>query len=214
MAAPTLVTCSICNQQVNKRLTYHVGNGKRACTIHEGVEATKEKLQAEVKAAHEKMTEPPKFTSEKWESCYDIPMGPFCWICKKTGIMEHEFFQRLLVHNKIEDLKGNKRNIFAPTQKEIERTREGVGLKDDQIVVTLYPLELNEWFLPTLSKIRRSSADAARIGHFIAACSGCGEKHKLKRQELPQIPLKTMALLGIMMDPVITDMAFKKLAEE
>ena len=39
------VVCSICQAEVNKAQTYHVGDGNRACKTHQGVTEKKESLE-------------------------------------------------------------------------------------------------------------------------------------------------------------------------
>ncbi len=214
MAQPTMVACSICGQEVNKRTTYHVGDGKRACRAHEGVTDAKNKLQADVVKAREaeanKIARRHEAADRRAQDCV-IPRKPFCWICRKTGIQERDYWFKLLTYNEIQELKGKKVNIFNPGPEYAKGLREHCGLADGEVVVRLLPVDLNKAFMPKFKNISYNGYCAAGLGQIIATCQDCMDKYQLKAEEIKMPSLDQMLLIGVISKPAIQDAAFKEL---
>lgn len=96
---PPRVVCSICGQEVNKAQTLHIGDGKRACRSHEGTaDASKKEC---TKIEQQKKDELKKAAQKKQRKIREIPtLEPQCMICGKTGILQQEWYTRLMIEMK------------------------------------------------------------------------------------------------------------------
>ena len=54
---PKTIKCAICSETVMKSQTYNIGDGKRACKSHEGVEQKSIQAQAFLQKKHNKNAE-------------------------------------------------------------------------------------------------------------------------------------------------------------
>lgn len=203
-------------KQVFKAQTYHVGNGDRACKTHEGVVDKKDQLlqqekQAKIDAETRKEEERKRREKENHALSQQITLGiPFCWFCNESGISSQEFYYRILMHDKVQELKGQMINPFDP--KYAEQLRAVFGLKPGEtqrvisIIATQDPKVINS--IPN-----RDARTAASIGGAISICQECIEKHKIERP-VPKMNLEQMVTLGIIMEPALKAHAQKILDEE
>lgn len=107
---PPRVICCVCGQEVNKAQTLHIGDGKRACRIHEGtieknkleIDKLKREKEAEIKKATEKKQRN-KFTAE-----------PKCALCGQIGMLQEDWYTRLMIEiKKYELIHGKRINLFS-----------------------------------------------------------------------------------------------------
>src|SRR3990172_8302812 len=138
---PPMTVCKICGKNVLKAQTYHVGNGERAGKAHEGVTEKKDQLirqdKQEKDAVEQRKKEAQERRRKEQENLLDPK--PHCWVCGATGITSQEFFYKLLMHNKVQELKGNILNPFAPEY--VEHLRAAFKLKpgEKQSVIFILP---------------------------------------------------------------------------
>lgn len=109
MFNPKLFTCSICGEQVSKRGSLHIGNGKRACREHQ------ETFQKSVEA---KQRENPQKQVKRNRKNNQINfLTPSCSICNQTGLPQDIWYTKVLIEwQKWEFIHGKSPNIFDPVE--------------------------------------------------------------------------------------------------
>lgn len=115
MPAKTVV-CDICKQEVSKRSTLSIGDGKRACRHHEHTQQVSEEIALQEKQKKEgerrkieEKRQRHKFEKEAWQ---DIKK-PRCLICLQEGIRQKEYYLTLLKEmQKFKLVRGKEPNLF------------------------------------------------------------------------------------------------------
>ena len=207
MAGPVVV-CSVCGKEVSKRQTYSVGDGKRACRIHEGVAEKKDEMEKERKA---KRQEEMRLAEEKARRVYEehyphVPKGPWCWCCHKEGISEKEFWTLIAIGNAAINVK-EKRGEPVPkmfTQEYTEALRRLSGVEPGTVVIQLFEAKPGDKVFGTMDY---NGKQAAGIAGVVCVCMECALKAGLKR-EMPAVDIPTLLSVGEVMGPV-----FEKIAE-
>ena len=200
---PPMVRCSICNRDVLKAQTFHVGGGKRACKIHDGVESAhrlaereaKAKLEAQRAAEQEKAArKADAHASER------LHTKPFCWLCHKEGITGGEMAEKLAIANEKMLLKNPKApfpNPFDPAAQEqyAKRLREELGLKDGEslTLICVRPVSKDHF---VMNKLSPGSRMAAELSGVVSLCLGCTKKNNLLPKPSEQPNLNAMMIIG------------------
>jgi len=213
---PPMVTCSVCNKEVLKAQTYFVGEGKRACKVHEGVIDKKEQLAIEAVAKREqeikdKEAEEKRKRQER-ESYGENALKPCCWKCRKTGIREQDYWASMLIASEKLKLKGeDKLNPFSAEYH--IKMRRAMGIKDDEspALISILKIEPNNPFLKKLHRDMRPLVDL--IGGHVAVCQECMKEHGLERP-VPKVDLDFAMTAYAIMQPVIRKEAQKSLDNE
>ena len=209
---PPMTVCKICGKSVLKAQTYHVGGGHRACKIHEGVAEKKDQLLRQEKQNKDSFERRKKEAEERRRKEQENMLNPkpHCWVCGATGITSQEFYYRILMHNKVQELKGNITNPFAPEY--VEQIRAIFGLKpgETQPVIFILPISPDHELLKHLG---HDTKMAIQVSGAIAICMVCSEKHRVERP-VPKISLEQMSTLGAIMEPVLKAEAQKLLNKE
>lgn len=116
--------CVICGEEVTRRKSYSVGNG-RACRIHE--EAQEKFKELTENAQRDKEARQAKKVKEK-EHKRTLSLKPCCWICHSDGVRQDEFYMRWLIETTKYEIVEGSLNIFDP-----EEMKKAVGeLKDER----------------------------------------------------------------------------------
>lgn len=105
--------CAICGVSISKRKSVSIGDGKRACRTHqEALDKSQSILEAEkVEKVEKQKPKKRAFSPEQ------ISIKPTCWICRKEGMRQDEYFMRMLVENQKHEIKtGLPINPFNPTE--------------------------------------------------------------------------------------------------
>jgi hypothetical protein len=207
-----MTVCKICGKNVLKAQTYHVGGGQRACKVHEGVADKKDQLLQQEQENKERIERSKQEAQERRRKEMEILVNPkpHCWVCGATGITSQEFYYQLLMHNKIQELKGNITNPFAPEYAEQVRTIFHLKPGETQQVIFVLPI------LPDhelLNKLGYDIKMASQIGGVISICTACAAKHGVEHP-VPKINLDQMMTLGAIMEPVVKAEAQKLLDKE
>jgi hypothetical protein len=199
------VVCSICKQTVNKAVTYHVGGTDRACKIHEGV--VEKKAQLDVKKADDQARSLQKLNRRlepKWSELTEI-MKPKCWVCMNTGILQQEFFMRILIEmQKQEKIHQGPVNPFDP--------KYMIRLKERCIF--LLSSETCKNALPYIREDFRMMVDMG--GGFLAICGPCCGTLKIEAlRPVSWDEITTgVAIFEVFMKPVVKAIAAKELARD
>jgi len=113
---PKTVKCDICGEEVLKRQTLAIADGKRACRSHEETEDKATDQQNKIKAEQQrklKALEKRKFP----KSNNKFVFGPKCSKCCKLGVRQQEFFLNILIAwQKYEITYGKPLNPFDPKE--------------------------------------------------------------------------------------------------
>jgi hypothetical protein len=114
------VTCAICGEEVTKRQTYSIGDGKRACKKHEETqEKATELRQAEkdAKADQRQKAEEKKKQRKRKREAHMHPLKPHCFLCHKEGMHQADYFYKVLLEQqKYEIVHGEMPNPFDEAQ--------------------------------------------------------------------------------------------------
>lgn len=199
------VVCSICKETVNKAATYHVGGTDRACKKHEGVAAKKAELDVRKQVAHEKSVQKLERRMEPRWSDLSEAMKPKCWVCMNTGLRQQEFFMRILIEmRKQEIIHQGPINPFAPEHQ--------IRLKERCIFVL--SAETCKNALPYIREDFRMLVDMG--GGFLAICGHCCGT--LKIEALRPVTWDQLtngaAIFEVFMKPVLQGIAAKELARD
>ncbi len=196
--------CSICNKDVTKGSTLHIGDGKRACKFHPGVTEKSEQL-AQLEAGRIK-DQQERAKPKAPHPLYDRQnmFKPKCWRCGETGIYEQDWFGRMLINmEKHEITTGGPANPFttrfAPAERCIYRLSKDV---------------LNgKW-----DKIPRVSNQLIEISGIVCLCIDCMSNMKIDPPACKDMTAEKLiqfsGLYEVAMKPVIREMAAKELARD
>lgn len=202
------VTCSICGKTVHKRKTLHIGDGKRACREHEGVQEMAAEQHAKIVAQHQATTQRLEKKQQRRDRQYDL--SPRCGVCDNKGLPEEQFYSRLLVENEKYTLKtGKTPNLFNP-----QEAQEAKGsLKGVRCLLRVGLADIKK-------KSVRLTPDAwqvAQLLHMSFVCADCMAEKGIERQQ-PKIEwdqLKNMTILyETFIRPKMKEQAQKELDEE
>jgi len=171
MPAPTVI-CDICNQNVLKSRTSHIGNGKRACKIHEAVADMATKAAESVKSIHEVGRHHKKRPLIE-STGPEFSLVPHCAVCNMLGLRQDDWLSRLLINQaKYELVYG------APNPFDAEEMQKAAG--DLRGVPCL-------WFVAwkgnnTKIRLSHDAYQVATLLGFTLICSSCCIKHGVSRQ--------------------------------
>ena len=200
---PPMVVCSICQKNVMKAQTYHVGDGKRACKEHEGVNQAKVKLEQEAIEKKKRDEQTRQIQQDQRDRDYHPPLEPHCMDCKERAIYEQDVYKIMAITNKKMELMG--KELFCKEFKEeVDRKIDG------RTIVTLYTKEGNE---KAFGKLPMMLSMASMFG-FIGLCKSCAAKYGVKAPEKPDITLDQMVMFGAAVEPVVRAQAMAELAKD
>jgi hypothetical protein len=206
MPAPTCV-CEICKNTVNKSQTYYTGTG-RACKSHDGIVEKADLLKAkekEIKAKEEQIKENIKQEKEKRRKRRtEELMFPNCHICTEVGILEHEFYWKLLVAMKKVELtlpKDDYINVFSISEEHRKLLRS--HFVNDREMNPLYQFARDELPKFVWKKIHYDFEMVAQMVGAALLCSKCIKKYDLqnilqkKQSSTTKMSLHDMHTLGV-----------------
>lgn len=170
MNVPT-VTCSVCAKTVNKRSTYHVGNGKRACREHEGIQDQANKAQDTIKEQHEALKKEIERKRNEWKEKTQVyKLTPRCFSCQCEGLHQTDYFMQLLIrHELFFKLHGKHLNFLD--NKELEQAYEGLP-------ICLWVIPYNEKI-----KVHHTARFAVHAMGLCLLCMGCCQRYHVKPYE-------------------------------
>ena len=170
--------CVICGAEITKRssLAYTTKDGKvgRACRTHtEVTQATQSRIDAEeaIKAREKEILEKKK---ERHQHRYDVPTGPSCWHCHKSGMHAHEHWMRMMVAVEKCSLAGK-----IPLG---ENLREAYG---DALPV-LVAIKVGESH-PLVRQTREGYMFHNMSDGHMFVCVECAEKYGLKKEWMERL---------------------------
>lgn len=235
MSGPPKCVCSICGQEVQKSQTKHVGDGKRACVSHDGVDAqakaARDNLEAErIKHSSYRISLPRR---SGWQSEGPMSRRPVstlaescewttehCWCCGKKGISDQEFHYRLLLWSEKGRMEGNEAGLvdfmFAPlTGKAVDRDkiRKELRLVDGEVVFLRIPLptdiKVRGRILDTCCARKRGMDRVVELIGVVQICAECTHKFGLESAwELPDLKIEDLeqgAVMVELMRPVLQE---------
>lgn len=212
---PPVTVCSICNKEVLKARTYHIGAGKRACKEHEGVLEAKDQLDLKLiqkkkdeRAAHEAREEAHRQRMRECDPSYWST--PRCWCCKATGIREQEFYFKLVIYSELQKLKGEWLNPLSPAYP--QQIRAALGVKEGEVlhVIGIYPVSPTH---PVLKRLDYNSRTASQFGGVVALCPKCAKHHNVEKPMM-KFDLTTAVCLYDMVSPIFQAVAKVALDKE
>lgn len=221
------VTCTICENTVTKRKTRDIGNGLRACRTHEETEkAIIAKEQKEEQARFEKEEAARREREAKRaerESSLPLPHALCCYICKREGIHEEEFYYRRAIGSRKVELKYG--TDLLPEQKE-EKLKEQFfpwGDKRTARCLRIYPCsrkDKHQRYLFAQVKDKNLKSVISLIGKILL-CDQCIKIFRAKRPELSAqkiYELENIELPRMAQNPeisaLLTAIATKELAQQ
>jgi len=206
---PKKVICSICSEEVLKSKTKHIGDGKRACTAHDGVSEKSDALKEKDKQRRTKMKEAPKHRG--FRSLEDIPTSPECFVCGSSGMHLKEFFFELYKASAVLQKEGMMPDPFNPST-----YSEYFMRKYGKVPVRLIATTKEKIAKHKDIRIKNKYRDTFNMIGLVLICTDCAEKHEAKDlyPEPPKIEsLDNLMTLGavaeVVMEPVIEEEAEK-----
>lgn len=200
------VTCSICNQLVNKAVTYFVGGDKRACRSHEGVVEKKDTLAAQKIAtvAHEK--EKRTFRAKRDENLSTNYAKPHCWLCGISGLRQDEFFTRVLVEREKANL------IYGPVNPLDPSHPANKNLVKEPCIFIIAKDKC-----PDLTRFMRPDLrDLPNMAGVYALCGACAKKNNV--DVMPKVEfedlIKASALYEAVMKPAVVQVALHEMKRD
>lgn len=209
---PKTVKCDICGEEVLKRQTLAITDGKRACRSHEETEDKaadqQNKIKKRLKVLENKYKK--RFRSpDGIDSADPIKFTPKCFRCYKPGVRQQEFFLNILIAwQKYEITYGKRLNIFDP-EENMKAYSELMGSRC-------------LWFVkydPEKIKLNYNQRMAAQITGIVLLCQPCCEatgidprpaaSDDMTSEEL----LRVGTILGVLMKPVIKEEAERQIRE-
>jgi hypothetical protein len=196
MPAP-VCRCSICGKEVNKKRTYHIGDGKRACKEHDGVEKRKNALQISetVRQKEAVRNSRPKAPSRLSRTLSKNPGKPCCWLCGLDGIDARKFYLNKLIRmEKHELMHGEPGNIFDP--------KHPVNAAEEEAPIFIIPLSKVEHLVKNIpDEGIRSMVPFVGV---VAMCPLCMKKH-----EVPfpggEVTIENLHKMGVAYELVVKD---------
>jgi len=198
MPAPT-VKCSICNETVLKARTRHIGDGKRACKIHDGIMDIAEEVHAGQleNIAKKRKAERQRHRRRDPEQ---ISTELRCNICQCSAVKVSDILRESLLISKELEIEGHPGALLAGMLDGDdtlgERLRAKFPGKTGLYVYTKE--ELGDQWPMVVRRTRRALREGIRMFGFVGICVNCVRKLKIpdKMANLPQPPLETMTMLG------------------
>lgn len=204
MAGPPKIICSICGEMVLKSQTYHIGDGKRACKVHDGVMNQAMMAQDKIKQDKKKKVEDEAKRRRKLFHGDETLENFFkeaskwanetCWFCGKEGRPLQEFFTRRLVALEKLKMKGNVMTLFDNPDMIIKEA----GFSKETIFLNRIKIP-DEQIKKIISKIQGGpdKQGCAELAGFVLSCPDCANKMGLEfMPKTPSVDLKTLAVLG------------------
>lgn len=112
---PKTITCAICGNEVSKRQSLSIGDGKRACRTHEQTTVASKEAQAKIKQENEARKEKLRRKFRPPEFKHIDRIVPRCFNCKQEGLRQDEWFLTLLkLGEQYEMTYGKPLNPFDP----------------------------------------------------------------------------------------------------
>lgn len=212
MPAPQ-VTCSICNQTVMKAQTSHIGEGKRACKIHDDVAAKAKEAQSQLNTQHKngrKIPPPKKYDNNTWL----FPTGPTCACCRKPVVNVKDLILEAMIIRRELNL-----NIFSDTDNEIVRKRlvDKFGEFKPFYLYHDDTLDEKQWKLVKqwLPNYLKTLADVKMVGICLDCSKAIGLPDLLEKQRktMPMPPLNVLAMIGAGMESTMDGIIANRLKE-
>lgn len=203
--------CVICGAEITKRssLAYTTKDGKagRACRTHvEVTQATQSRIEAEeaVKAREKEIIAKQK---ERQQERYQIPSGPSCQCCRKSGITTRDHWFRMMVANEKCSLEGKNPLV-------LENLKEAYG--EFHPVLVYIDVPENH---PIVKKNFDSQLMHQMLGGFVVICADCasryGLKEKWEKAFAPNISEKALEAFMLIQNqlPIVTGAKLQAMVE-
>jgi len=205
---PPLTECAVCKKSVLKAQTYAIGNGQRACKIHEGVLDKKAELEQQQK--HQKEVEVKRAAEkQKQFETRDDFRAPRCVCCQRTGITEQEVYLSLAVAQKRLSIKNLQCNPFSEEyHKLLQQELKEIGFESQPVISTL-AIDGSKEMKRAIMASRFIPPSLLEFAGFIHICQDCIKNFGIKKPEIKLPSLETLSLLGTMMDGPLTEAAMK-----
>lgn len=206
------VTCAICKEEVSKRQTLAIGNGKRACRKHTEAQQSSAILLQKEKLEKEKKEEEEQKKRGERLAAYRIPTEPTCGICGNVGMRAEEFYPRLLVEmEKYEMTRGKAPNMFNPDPKELNEMKGSLAGVRCLFRITIDAIKKKR----KKKKIRltREAWNVAQLIGLTFVCADCIHEHDIEHP-VPEIDLDQMMRLGTIVGALIRPGMKKKALDE
>lgn len=207
---PPMTECSICKKTVLKAQTYAVGNGQRACKIHEGVLDKKAELEEQQKQQKENEIKRAAEKQKQVESRNDFH-SPRCICCQRTGITEQEAYFSLAVAQKRLNIKKLTLNPFSEEfHKLLQQELKEMGV-EPQPVISILAIDGSKEMKKAIMASRFIPPSLLEFGGIIHICQDCIKNFGIKKPEVKLPSLETLSVLGALMDPPLTEAAMKSM---
>lgn len=201
------VTCSVCNQLVNKAVTYFVGGEKRACKSHEGVVEKKDALAAQKTAAVEHQKEKLAFRAKRDERLSTNYMKPHCWLCGIPGLRQDDFFTRVLIEMEKSAIIYGPVNPFDPTHP----ANQNLSKKEPCIFI------IAKDKCPDLTRFMRPDLrDLPNMAGVYALCGTCAKRNNvdvMPKVEFEEL-VKMSTLYETVMKPAVVKVALQEMKRD
>jgi hypothetical protein len=205
---PPLTECAICKKSVLKAQTYAIGNGQRACKIHEGVLDKKAELEQQQK--HQKEVEV-KRAAEKHKQLEsrDDFVSPRCVCCQRTGITEREVYFSLAIAQKRLSIKNLQCNPFSEEyHKLLQQELKEMGFEQQPVISTL-AIDGSKEMKKAVMASRMIPPSLLEFTGIVHLCQDCINNFGIKKPEVKLPSLETLSVVGAMMDGPLTEAAMK-----
>lgn len=204
---PKTIICSICGNEVTKRSTYAIGDGKRACRHHEGVDEQAQRAQADLKVQQQAIADKWK-KKRTWRSS-ELPAfdpSPKCFCCKTPGMRQQEFFLQMLVAGERYEMEtGQPLNPFDP-----EANKKAYSHLKGTVCLWYVAYDPDKMRLPYHSRM------AAQIIGVTLLCQKCCDKFGIDPNPVkPDTGLEDLAKIGavyeVLFRPTVREIAKEQL---
>lgn len=203
-SGPPQCTCSICNEVVLKSTTKHIGDGKRACTKHEGVREKVDTLKTQEKNRLQSIINNVAKKERKPHTSWDF--APRCACCYTKGLPEHEInYQILMMWKLIEKITGEKVNPLNPSEEVKDTVRQACIKAYGYMPVALTTINAEKIPLNVKQRIIKDKM-LRSFAPLLFICHDCMLKHNIYSYiDKPKIDMdiKNIMLLGSMMDDIM-----------
>jgi hypothetical protein len=200
-------TCSVCKTEVNKAQTYHIGEGKRACKIHEGVGEQAKTVQAKIKEKEKVQNEPRNF---RYNPELDVAKAELwaahtCWTCNKKGVDARSMYLEMLIAMERLKIKGEKFDFFNLS----EQIKKEMNWPADLVPLRRFNLPAQaERILHDCGKQRQ----VVELVGIVQLCPHCANVHGIDFTE-PLPSLDTLATMGAIYEETLQP-ELEKIAKE
>jgi len=207
---PKKVRCSVCGEEVLKSQTYHVGDGKRACKSHEGVQdkavALKDQEHRRVKGDVQFAVGKKRFKLQQTTNPAPFDFTPRCFFCKHPGASEQEFAMASLVAMERVKMSGKMPNFF--TEEGMKTIRDKHPLKGKRVLLQRFA---KKDALSRMTVYRALGLDNQQVfdflGGLVVVCSKCFLKWEKYLEQRTMPSAKELAASGavyeVFMKPVV-----------